>query len=99
MEEDKPIVNRELPPGYRNALAPQRLLTFRFVPQGQLAGPGCVTTVTVRPLTGGNQQTRVVQVDGAPTSTEIFTGPGVSLVCTLTVPNVSKGVSSWVVVP
>lgn len=75
------------------------LLKFHLLPQGQLAGPGCVTTVTVRALTGLNQQARVVQVNGAPTSTEIFTGSGVSLVSALTAPNLSKGVSSWVIVP
>ncbi|MFD4268131.1 hypothetical protein [Rhodococcus sp. NPDC058485] len=72
-------------------------LTFHFLPQGQLANPGCVTSVEVEALTGLNSQTRWVQVDGRPTSIELFTGSGVSLVSAKT-PNLNKGVSSWVIV-
>ena len=73
-------------------------LTLRFLPQGQLAAPGCATTVRVQALTGLASQTIVVRIDGGPATVDLFPGSGVSLVAAAT-SNLSKGVSNWVVVP
>ncbi|WP_137875572.1 hypothetical protein [Rhodococcus sp. Q] len=73
-------------------------LTLRFVPQGQLAAPGCATTVRVQALTGLVSQAHFVRVDGGPATVDLATGTGVSLV-SATASNLAKGVSNWVIVP
>lgn len=56
------------------------------------------TTVRIQALTGLAEQAHFVRVDGGPVTFDLSTGSGVSLV-SATTPALSKGISSWVVVP